>query len=185
MSAFDPEELIFWQRVCSLWWDRFMTTWISNFKCSVDGQIIWPNSPWNSVFFYNFRNTESSCKFRPKTDFVLEGWDIACFARVYYNYFNAWHSLLVFLHAAPMKKNPHISLRQIVCMSVLCLAYWCVSLCCSSDLLWYVKIATPTALSASLRPCFFGNLRYCFIDVYNLRRNTLLLFADTPLSAQV
>ena len=38
-------------------------------------------------------------------------------------------------------------------MFLLCIAYWCVSLCCSSNLLWYVKIATPTALSASaLRP---------------------------------
>ena len=38
-------------------------------------------------------------------------------------------------------------------MFVLCIAYWCVNLCCSSDLQLYVKIATPTALSASaLRP---------------------------------
>ena len=61
----------------------------------------------------------------------------------------------MFIHAASMEKkkfhNPHhnISIRHIVGMYVMCIAYWCVSLCCSSDLPWYVKIATPTAPSAS------------------------------------
>ena len=41
-------------------------------------------------------------------------------------------------------------------MFVLCIAYVCVSVCCSSDLPWHVKIATPTVLSASaFRPGIF------------------------------
>ena len=92
-----------------------------------------------------------------KRYFVLKGWDIAYFARVYYYYhyyFKTWHSLI---QCSFIFHNPHhrhyISIRQIVCMFMLCIAYWYVSLCCSTDLQWYVKIATPTALSASaLRP---------------------------------
>ena len=39
------DELIFWQRVCSLRWDRCMTTLISNFKWL----SLWPNNRDNSL----------------------------------------------------------------------------------------------------------------------------------------
>ena len=75
----------------------------------------------------------------------------------YYSVHSCSPYVIIFFH------NPHhrhyISIRQIVCMFMLCIAYWYVSLCCSTDLQWYVKIATPTALSASaLRPGIFQSV---------------------------
>ena len=97
-----------------------------------------------------------------KKRLVFESWDIAYFARVYYcyyyyYYFNAWHNLLQCSFMQPLWKNkiPQSSsssyyfIMLFVSMFQLYIAYWCVSLCYSSDLPWYVKIATPTALSAS------------------------------------
>ena len=55
------DELIFWQRVFSL----PETAWPHEFQTSNDsvyGQIIGLIHTWNSVLFYSFRNTESSCK---------------------------------------------------------------------------------------------------------------------------
>ena len=107
-----------------------------------------------------------------KWDLVVEGWDIAYFALLYfcYYYFIAWQSILQCSFMQPLWKinvstihmlflcsfthmnnlwHHNISIRLIVCMFVLCIAYVCLSLCCSSDLPWHVKIATPTALSAT------------------------------------
>ena len=67
MSAFESDELIVWQRVCSLRWDRCMTTWNSNFKwLSLFAKWFGLIHTWNRVFFYSFRNTESSWKFRQR-----------------------------------------------------------------------------------------------------------------------
>ena len=52
MSAFESDELIFWQRVCSLRWDRCMTTWFQTSNGSVFGQIIWPNSHMEYDFLF-------------------------------------------------------------------------------------------------------------------------------------
>ena len=78
------------------------------------------------------------------------------------------HSCFVFFH------NPHaismqshmnnlwhhnISIRLIICMFVLCIAYVWVSLCCSSDLPWRIKIAAPTVLSVrAFRPGIFRSV---------------------------
>ena len=65
MSAFQLNDLIFWQLVCSLRWGRCIHEFQYS-NCSVYGQIIDLIQTWNSVLFYNFRNTESSCKFRQR-----------------------------------------------------------------------------------------------------------------------
>ena len=101
----------------------------------------------------------------PKTRFGFRRLGYSLFAQVYYYYYYyyyyAWHSLLQCSFMQPLWiflffHNPHhhhnISIRLIVCMFLWCIAYRCVSLCYSSDLPWYVKIASPTALSASARP---------------------------------
>ena len=94
------------------------------------------NTTYYRCISCSFTNNSTNVVFTLKGDFVLEGWDIAYYARVYYcyyYYFNAWHSLLQCSFMQPLwKKN------------------------CNSDLPGYVKIATSTALSASaLRPGVF------------------------------
>ena len=50
-------------------------------------------------------------------------------------------------------------------MFVLCIAYVCASFCASTNLLWHVKIATPTVQSVEyLDKVFVGQLRDCFLD---------------------
>ena len=74
-------------------------------------------------------------------------------------------------------------------MFVLCIAYVVVSVC--SDLPWHVKIASPTALSASaFRPVSSAIAFAQFLDhqistKYHSLQNTPLLFVDTPVQAQV
>ena len=65
----------------------------------------------------------------------------------------------------------NIEIRVIVCMFVLCIAYVCVSVCCSSDLLWHVKIATPTALPASaFRSGIFGSVAQLRWRIFLIRK---------------
>ena len=74
----------------------------------------------------------------------------------------------MFIHAASIEKHNHHNIfsRLIVCMFVVCVAYWCVSLCCSSDLPWRIKIAKPTEQSASaLRPGISGQWRNCLFSI--------------------
>ena len=74
-------------------------------------------------------------------------------------------------------------------MFVLCIAYMWVSLCCSSDLSWYVKIVTPTALVHLDKYLPVSGAIAFWISKnstkYHLCRHTPLLFADTPLQASV
>ena len=65
MSFFEPDELILYYygvfavfAETDAWPHEFHTS-----NGSVHGHIIGLIHTWNSVFFYNFRNTESSCKF--------------------------------------------------------------------------------------------------------------------------
>ena len=77
---------------------------------------------------------------------------------------------------------------------MLCIAYVCVSVCCSSDLPWHVKIATPTALSASaFRPGISRSvvqIHRRYVEIGKIAPSIFVPehaspFADTPLHAQV
>ena len=119
MSAFESDELIIWQCVCSLRWDR--CTWISNFK--------WPGL-WNKVFFHNFRNTESSNKFRQRklnTHMKRRNWFYLMIYAIHYK--RCFLSVLYALSLSTCFPNMHVSPRYYTLpLTVLCVT-WLVCVC--------------------------------------------------------